>query len=290
MGNVILSMTGFGKAHFRNENLKSVAVIKSVNGKGLEINTRLPKELVIYEKDLRNRIKEAVYRGNVFLGIQLEFYKIKPSVRISDLASIVEEIIAATKALGLSISDDLTLQLAMKFYNPTHSEDAYIESDEFRNILFDTFERALNDFIKSKEEEGLNLLADIEKHLRSLERLLEEVEKRTPILVERYREKLLKKARELLNTTENAVVVNELKLLLEKTDINEEVQRLKSHLRLFKEELKKGFPIGKKLEFITQEMLREVNTMGNKLPDLFPLNVEMKTEIDKLRQQVANIE
>jgi len=290
MGNVIRSMTGFGKAHFRNENLKLVAVIKSVNGKGLEINTRLPKELVIYEKDLRNRIKEAVYRGNVFLGIQLEFYKIKPSVRISDLASIVEEIIAATKALGLSISDDLTLQLAMKFYNPTHSEDAYIESDEFRNILFDTFERALNDFIKSKEEEGLNLLADIEKHLRSLERLLEEVEKRTPILVERYREKLLKKARELLNTTENAVVVNELKLLLEKTDINEEVQRLKSHLRLFKEELKKGFPIGKKLEFITQEMLREVNTMGNKLPDLFPLNVEMKTEIDKLRQQVANIE
>jgi len=86
------------------------------------------------------------------------------------------------------------------------------------------------------------------------------------------------------------VVTQELKLLLERLDINEEIQRLESHINLFREELKNGAPIGKKLEFITQEMLREVNTMGNKLPDLFPLNVEMKTAIDKIRQQVANLE
>ena len=108
--------------------------------------------------------------------------------------------------------------------------------------------------------------------------------------MENYKRKLPSRAKELLNNTESGLVVNELKLLLEKADINEEIQRLKSHINLFRQELNKGFPIGKKLEFITQEMLREVNTMGNKLPDLFPLNVEMKTAIDKLRQQVANIE
>lgn len=283
-------MTGFGKAYYRDDRLKLVVLIRSVNGKGLEISVRTPKELVIYEKELRNRLKDTVYRGNVSVSVQLEFFKIKPTVKISDLAEVVEEILSATKRLGLNISDDLTLQLAMKFYNPAASEESYIESEEFKRLLFEVFEKALLDFVRSKEEEGKNLLKDIENQLGTLERLLKEVEKRAPLLVENYKRKLLSRAKELLNNTESGLVVNELKLLLEKADINEEIQRLKSHINLFRQELNKGFPIGKKLEFITQEMLREVNTMGNKLPDLFPLNVEMKTAIDKLRQQVANIE
>ena len=283
-------MTGFGKAYHRDDKLKLVVLIKSVNGKGLEISFRTPKELVIYEKELRNRLKDKVYRGNVSVSVQLEFFKIKPAVKISDLAEVVEEILSATKRLGLNISDDLTLQLAMKFYNPAASEENYIESEEFKKLLFEVFEKALQDFVRSKEEEGRNLLKDIENQLSTLERLLNEVEKKAPLLVENYKKNLLSKAEELLKDTENRVVVNELKLILEKADINEEIQRLKSHINLFRQELNKGFPIGKKLEFITQEMLREVNTMGNKLPDLFPLNVEMKTAIDKLRQQVANIE
>ncbi len=283
-------MTGFGKAYHRDDKLKLVVLIKSVNGKGLEISFRTPKELVIYEKELRNRLKDKVYRGNVSVSVQLEFFKIKPTVKISDLAEVVEEILSATKRLGLNISDDLTLQLAMKFYNPAASEENYIESEEFKKLLFEVFEKALQDFVRSKEEEGRNLLKDIENQLSTLERLLNEVEKKAPLLVENYKKNLLSKAEELLKDTENRVVVNELKLILEKADINEEIQRLKSHINLFRQELNKGFPIGKKLEFITQEMLREVNTMGNKLPDLFPLNVEMKTAIDKLRQQVANIE
>ncbi len=283
-------MTGFGKAYYRDDRLKLVVLIRSVNGKGLEISVRTPKELVIYEKELRNRLKDTVYRGNVSVSVQLEFFKIKPTVKISDLAEVVEEILSATKRLGLNISDDLTLQLAMKFYNPAASEESYIESEEFKRLLFEVFEKALLDFVRSKEEEGKHLLKDIENQLGTLERLLKEVEKRAPLLVENYKRKLLSRAKELLNNTDSGLVVNELKLLLEKADINEEIQRLKSHINLFKQELNKGFPIGKKLEFITQEMLREVNTMGNKLPDLFPLNVEMKTAIDKLRQQVANIE
>jgi uncharacterized protein (TIGR00255 family) len=134
-------------------------------------------------------------------------------------------------------------------------------------------------------------LKDIEENLALLEKYLAEVEKKKELLVEAYKRKLLEKAKELLGEHDkDKIVANELKLLLEKLDINEEIKRLKSHIELFKEELKKGAPIGKKLEFIAQEMLREVNTMGNKLPDLFPLNIEMKTAIDKIKQQVANIE
>lgn len=283
-------MTGFGKAYYRDENLKLVVLIRSVNGKGLEISTRLPRELAVYEKEVRNAVKSVVHRGNVSVSVQLEFFKIKPSVKISDLSDIVDEIIAATRKIGLNISDDLILQLAMKFYNPAVSEENYIESEEFKNIFFGVLDKALSDFIKSKIEEGKNLLADIENQLKTLEGLLKEVEERAPTLMEGYREKLLKRAKELLQTSESALVANELKLLLEKLDINEEIQRLKSHIALFREELNRGAPVGKKLEFITQEMLREVNTMGNKLPDLFPLNVEMKAAIDKIRQQVANIE
>ena len=284
-------MTGFGRAYYKDEQLKLAVLIKSVNGKGLEISTRMPRELSIYEKELRNRIKKLVHRGNISVSVQLDFLKIKPSVKISDLADIVDDILAATRKLGLNISDDLTLQLAFKFYNPaSESEEQLVESDNFKELFFGVFDKALADFIKSKIEEGENLKRDIEQQLSTLEKLLQEVEKRAPILVEEHKKKLLQRAKELLGDTSSGTVVQELKLLLEKLDINEEIQRLKSHIALFKEELQKGSPVGKKLEFIAQEMLREVNTMGNKLPDLFPLNVEMKTAIDKIKQQVANIE
>ena len=284
-------MTGFGRAYYKDEQLKLAVLIKSVNGKGLEISTRMPRELSIYEKELRNRIKKLVHRGNISVSVQLDFLKIKPSVKISDLADIVDDILAATRKLGLNISDDLTLQLAFKFYNPaSESEEQLVESDNFKELFFGVFDKALADFIKSKIEEGENLKRDIEQQLSTLEKLLQEVERRAPILVEEHKKKLLQRAKELLGDTSSGTAVQELKLLLEKLDINEEIQRLKSHIALFKEELQKGSPVGKKLEFIAQEMLREVNTMGNKLPDLFPLNVEMKTAIDKIKQQVANIE
>ncbi|HIP98767.1 MAG TPA: YicC family protein [Aquifex aeolicus] len=286
----VRSMTGFGRAYYRDENLKLVVLIKSVNAKGLEISVRLPKEVSVYEKDLRSLIKGRVHRGSVSVSVQLEFFKVKPSVKISDLAEIVDEIIASTRRIGLNISDDLTLQLAFKFYNPAVLEEKIAESDEFKQLFFSIVDKALSDFIQSKIEEGKNLLNDIEGQLEILEKLLKEVKGKSEILTNRAREKLLTKAREILSQDNSGVVTQELKLLLERLDINEEIQRLESHINLFREELKNGAPIGKKLEFITQEMLREVNTMGNKLPDLFPLNVEMKTAIDKIRQQVANLE
>jgi len=286
----VRSMTGFGRAYYRDENLKLVVLIKSVNAKGLEISVRLPKEVSVYEKDLRSLIKGRVHRGSVSVSVQLEFFKVKPSVKISDLAEIVDEIIASTRRIGLNISDDLTLQLAFKFYNPAVLEENIAESDEFKQLFFSIVDKALSDFIQSKIEEGKNLLNDIEGQLEILEKLLKEVKGKSEILTNRAREKLLTKAREILSQDNSGVVTQELKLLLERLDINEEIQRLESHINLFREELKNGDPIGKKLEFITQEMLREVNTMGNKLPDLFPLNVEMKTAIDKIRQQVANLE
>jgi uncharacterized protein (TIGR00255 family) len=291
----IRSMTGFGKAYYRDDKLKLIVLIRSVNGKGLEINFRLPKELSIYEKELRTIIKDKVYRGNISVSVSLDLYKVKPAVKISDLTDIVDEIIASTKRLGLSISDDYILQLAFKFYNPLQSEDTYFESEEFKEVFFGVFNKALEDFLKSKYEEGQNLLKDIETQLKTLKELLKKVEQKRGELTKKAKERLLTRAKELLgdfcqDVTKNSLVSQELKLLLEKIDINEEIKRLKSHIQLFEEELKKGAPIGKKLEFITQEMLREVNTAGNKLPDLFPLNVEMKTAIDKLKQQVVNIE
>ena len=290
MGEQVRSMTGFGKAYYKDENLKLVVLIRSVNGKGLEISTRLPKELIVYEKEIRDAVKRLVHRGTVSVSVQLEFFKVKPSVRIGDLGDIVDEILTATRKLGLSISDDLTLQLAMKFYNPAVSEENYVESEEFKTLFFGILDKVLSYFIKSKIEEGNNLVRDIENQLQTLESLLEKVKAVAPTLVQKHKEKLLQRAQELLKSSENPLVANELKLLLEKMDINEEIQRLKSHIDLFRKELQKGAPIGKKLEFIAQEMLREVNTMGNKLPDLFPIHVEMKTAIDKIKQQVANIE
>ncbi len=289
----VMSMTGFGRAQFKGENFKLVVTIKSVNGKGLDVNFKTPKELMVYEKELRRFIKSAVHRGQVYVHIGLEIFKVKPTIKLSDLTEIVDELLSSTRKLGLSVSDDLILQLALRFYNPAADEEEnFLESEDFKEVLFNTFGKALRDFLESKLEEGKNLLRDIQKNLEELEGYLEQVERKKDEIMENYRRKLIEKAKEILGeeVQKNQLVVNELKLLFEKLDINEEIERLKSHIQLFKEELQKGAPIGKKLEFITQEMLREINTMGNKLPDLFPLNIEMKTAVDKLRQQVANIE
>jgi len=287
-------MTGFGRAYYKGDNLKLVVLIKSVNGKGLDINFRVPRELLVYEKELRNRIKSTVHRGQIYVNITLEFFKIKPSLKVENLTDIVDEILATSRKLGLSISDDMIMQMALRFYNPTLTEEEHIvETEDFKELFFGTFEVALKDFLRSKMEEGENLLKDILENLNLLEKYLKEVELKKDQILENYKQKVLQRARELLgeNETErNQVVANEIKLLFEKLDVNEELKRLKSHIELFKEELKKGAPIGKKLEFIAQEMLREVNTLGTKLPDLFPLHIEMKTAIDKIKQQVANIE
>jgi len=290
----VMSMTGFGRGYYRGDNFKLVVLIKSVNGKGLDINFRVPRELIVHEKELRNRIKKAVHRGQVLVSITLEFFKIKPSLPVENLGEIVDDIIAVSRKLGLSLSDDTVMQLALRFYNPTLSgEDTMVENDDFKEIFFGTFELALKDFLKSKMEEGENLLKDILENLSLLERLLEEVERKKDQILEKHKQKILQRARELLGEEESEsskVVANEIKLLFEKLDVNEEVKRLKSHIELFKKEIEKGAPIGKKLEFIAQEMLREVNTLGTKLPDLFPVHVEMKTAIDKIKQQVANLE
>jgi uncharacterized protein (TIGR00255 family) len=288
----VMSMTGFGRSYYKGDNLKLVILIKSVNGKGLDITFRMPRELLIYEKELRNQIKRVVHRGQIFVSVTLEFLKLKPSLKVENLTDIVDEILTTSRRLGLSVSDDMIMQLALRFYNPTlNEEETIVETEDFKELFFGTFEVALKDFLRSKLEEGENLLRDIEENLNLLEKYLSEVELKKDQILEEHKRKILQKAKELLGDSEqNKVVANEIKLLFEKLDINEEVKRLKSHIELFREELKKGAPIGKKLEFIAQEMLREVNTMGNKLPDLFPLNIEMKTAIDKIKQQVANIE
>jgi len=288
----LYSMTGIGRAQFKGKNYRITVLIRSVNGKGLDINVKLPKELVVYDKELRSMVKKFINRGQISVHIDLELVKVKPRVKLEDLADVVDEILKDARTLGLNLSDDYILQLAFKFYNPLVAEESVVETNEFKYYLFGTFEKALKDFLKSREEEGENLKKDIENSLNTLEGFLKEVELKKDELIKRNLERLKEKAKILLgeNFENNPTLVNEIKLLLEKSDINEELERLKSHISLFREALNQGSPIGKKLEFITQEMLREVNTMGNKLPDLFPLNVEMKTEIDKIRQQVANVE
>jgi uncharacterized protein (TIGR00255 family) len=284
-------MTGFGKAYLKTEAYKLTVIIRSVNGKGLDISMKLPRELVIYERELRNLIKKFVFRGQVSVNVSLELIKVKPKLRIEDLGEVVDQIVFSTKKLGLNISDDLVLNLALRFYHPEPEEENLFTTESFKEMFLGTFKVALKDFLKSRIEEGQNLKRDIENNLSQLENLLETVQNRAQVLIEKAKERLLNKAKQLLQEIEtNKVVTQELKFLVEKLDINEEIQRLKSHIELFKKELQKGSPIGKKLEFITQEMLREANTMGNKLPDLFPLNIEMKTAIDKIRQQVANVE
>jgi uncharacterized protein (TIGR00255 family) len=287
------SMTGFGRGFLKTDHYKLIVLIKSTNSKNLDIRINLPKELLIYEKDIRDSIKKFVYRGNIVVSIFAEVFKVNLNFGLDELGQIVDKIVLTSKKIGLKLSDDMVLSLALKFYHPEPAEEVKFESEEFKEFLMGTLEMALKDFLKSKIEEGQLIREDLERNINLLESLINKTQAVAPQLVEKQKQKLISKAKELLlpNGEKNPLLLQEIKFLLEKTDINEEIQRLKGQIEIFKREMNKGTsPIGKKLEFITQEMMREANTLGNKLPDLYPIVIEIKSTIDKLRQQVANVE
>jgi len=162
--------------------------------------------------------------------------------------------------------------------------------DTLKENILNAVKEALNALKEEREREGKSLILDIESRLDKIQEMLKEIEEKKEKVLENVKEKAYQKVKQLLgeNYSERAFI--EATLLADKLDITEEVVRLKTHIQRFRELLNLNEPIGRKLDFMCQEMLREINTLGNKMPDFSKFTVEMKTELEKIRQQVQNIE
>ena len=282
----MFSMTGFGKGEHETENWKASVMMRSLNGKGLEISLRMPPYLLPIEKEIKDTIKSRLKRGTVTVYIDLEQKVVQPPIDTEKLKANVEMLKELVSKLHLMPTDDKILDYAWRY-----SEKTEVEVDEeLKSVVLEAVKKALEELLESRRKEGEALKKDLEERIKRIEQYLAVIDEKREEIKEKIKQKVIERAKALNLPEEHPTVLNELMFLLEKYDVNEEVARLKAHIERFKKLLESEGEVGRKLEFMAQEMHREITTLGNKIPDLSEYVVEIKSEIDKIKQQAANVE
>jgi uncharacterized protein (TIGR00255 family) len=282
-------MTGIGFSDVKTDDYEVSIKIKSLNNRGIDISVKTSKELLFFiENDIRNSIKENFDRGSFQVFLNIKFKKIEEIINTEILKTSVNEVKKMLKIINLNPSEDKIYDISMNFYSNFEEEKDLDE--KLKDLILDALQKAIEELKKERKIEGEKLVKDIKERLEKIQSLISKIEKEKDSILENAKNKITEKIKELLgeNYSERAFI--EASLLAEKMDITEEIVRLKSHIERFKQLLNTDEPVGRKMDFLCQEMHREINTLGNKMPDLSKYTVEIKTEIEKIRQQVQNIE
>ncbi|MDG1131152.1 MAG: YicC family protein [Opitutales bacterium] len=290
------SMTGYGRAEITLPGFHGVIELSSVNKRGFEFLLHGPKEWQFFEREAQKLIRSLVQRGRIRLSILLQPQVISaedPSrdqeARVGDKLDELKRI-CFSQDLPYSPSVDLIQRILT-----SGSRDPVVPTlDSIENMLIDKTNIALNQMVSMRGKEGDSLAKDLRKRAYSLGETVHSVEKNTEGLAREWRDRLLQRLKESgldINCDDDAVR-KEFTVYAEKSDVSEEITRVRSHLEQFEEGLQTKQPIGRKLEFIVQELGREFNTLGSKslTPTISNLVIEAKVEIEKIREQVMNLE
>ena len=292
---MIRSMTGFGRDHRIIDGKEYLVEIRSVNSRYYEFNAKLPRQYMFLEEKLKSLVKSKMNRGKV--EVSLSIYNISTNdtaVSIND--GVVENYINVLRAAGKKflLNDDLSVSTIFRMTDAFNIVRAEADEDKIWEAVKLTTETALAKFVEMREAEGEKMKEDILAKLSNVEEMTDKVIEYAPETVTAYREKLFAKMQEILENKQ----IDEQRILLEagiyaeKIAVDEETVRLKSHFVQFRDMMNSDEPIGRKLDFLVQEINREVNTTGSKAQDLrvTRLVVDMKSEIEKIREQIQNIE
>lgn len=293
---MIKSMTGFGRCEVMEGERKFTVEMKGVNHRYLDVNIRMPKKLNFFETAIRSLLKQSIQRGKVDIFISYEdFTENQMSLKYNE--SLAQEYMDCFGRMKeqFSLENDIRVSTLSRCPEVLTMEEQVIDEEEPWNGLKKALEGAIGQFVETRTLEGSNLKKDIIEKLDGLLDLVGYIEERTPKIVAEYREKLEAKVRELLEDTqiEESRIAAEVVIFADKICTDEEVVRLRSHIIHMKETLQsEEAGIGRKLDFIAQEMNREANTILSKANDLEVSNVgiDLKTEIEKVREQIQNIE
>jgi len=293
---MILSMTGYGRGEFENENYKITAEMKTVNHRYCDIIIKMPKKLIALEERMKSLIKEKINRGRVEVYINYEEiikndYNIEPNFAVLDqyhsaLSSIKDK---------YDVKETISLGLLSKF--PDALEITYEETDQEAVwiVMQESLNRALDSVSDMREIEGGKLKTDVINRVESIKTMLGSIEALVPDIVQNHKNKMTERIHELLDgevEVDEDRIIHEVAVYADKTSIAEEVTRLYSHFDQLNHFMEKGGSVGRKLDFLVQELNREVNTIGSKSPDIDISNyvIEMKSEVEKIREQIQNIE
>ena len=291
---MIRSMTGFGRGKYENDGREYLVEVKSINHKYCDIGIRLPRSLNGIEYKIRQAVASRVSRGKIDVYIEYRDNSAQESsINLNkDLAKVyINDLIALGKETDVDYQFNV-IDIA-KMPDVLRKEEENDEDLMLKEVSIAIHE-ALDKFLEMREFEGNRLREDIEKRLDILDTNVSEIIEKSTGLVEEYIVKLEERIKEILRTDviDETRLAQEVVIYSDKVSIEEEVTRLKSHISQFRKLLKESSPIGKKLDFLTQEINRETNTIGSKTSSLDVTNlvVDLKTEIENIREQIQNIE
>ncbi|MBQ8725060.1 MAG: YicC family protein [Oscillospiraceae bacterium] len=292
---MIRSMTGFGRCSIALENMDILAEVRSVNHRYLEMNVRLPHAYSYLEDKLKKLVQQKAARGKVDISLTIQLHGtdgLEVDVNGELAASYIKALRGANEKF--SLTDDLTLTSIMRFPDIFTVRKVQLEEEAVWAAVEPAMADAVEKFAEMRAAEGERLLDDLLRRLETLEQMVSQIEVLAPETAKRYYDKLYTRLSELLGDREidESRIVTEAAVFADKIAVDEETVRLHSHIAQFRSLLELNEPVGRKLDFLVQEMNREVNTTGSKAQDITitRLVVDMKSEIEKIREQIQNIE
>lgn len=292
---MIKSMTGYGRCEITEGDRKYTIEMKSVNHRYLDVNIKMPKKLSFFESSIRNELKNYIQRGKIDMFITYEDFS-ENNVCIKYNRDIAAEYLEYLKSMSeeFGLDNDIRVSTLSRYPEVFSMEEQTVDEEEIWNGLVKAVKGAAEGFVETRIREGKNLADDL---IIKLDGMLEHVDfiaERSPQIIDEYRKKLTDKVHELLDDAivDEARLLAEVTIFADKVCVDEELVRLRSHINTMKQSLIEGGSIGRKLDFIAQEMNREANTILSKANDLTISNsgIELKTEIEKVREQIQNIE
>lgn len=292
---MIKSMTGFGRCEVAENNRKFTVEMKSVNHRYLDVNIKMPKKLNFFESAIRAELKNYISRGKVDLFISYEDYtENHASIRYN--RELAAEYRKYLRQMGeeFGLEDDVRVSTLSRYPEVFTMEEQNVDEEELWKELQRAIRGAAEGFVQTRVVEGEHLRDDLIQKLDGMLELVDFIAERSPRIVQEYRQKLEERVKELLGDAQvdESRLLTEVTIFADKVCVDEELVRLRSHIETTKSTLQEGGSIGRKLDFIAQEMNREANTTLSKSNDLEVSNcaIELKTEIEKVREQIQNIE
>ena len=294
---MVYSMTGFGRGEFNKESFNVTLEIKSVNNRYCDIIIKMPKKLNAFEDRIKNKIKAKLSRGRIDVYINLDEseydnYEVTPNFDILDkYVKVYKEIQSR-----YGMRDELNLSMLTRIQEGI--DVSYLErgEEDYWNALEPALDIALERIEQMRAQEGQQLKNDILSKVTNIRSTLSQIEVYAPKIVENYRLKTRERIADLLADMNAEIdeirLANEIAIYADKTNINEEIVRIYSHLEQIGQILEAAEPVGRKLDFLVQELNREINTIGSKSPDIDISNlvIGLKSDIEQIREQIQNIE
>ena len=292
---MVRSMTGYGKGFAENSEARVTIEMKSVNHRYLDLSIKLPKKLNFLESSVRNKISESIFRGKVDVYITLNEHSdacYQVSINDAMAQKYLDSISAMATKLG--VDNDMKASNIVRLPDVIELEETDSDEDSLKELVFEALSQCIDQFVQSRITEGERLEKDLIAKMDEMIALVDKLEKRSTIIIEEYRNRITTKIHELLEDTkiDESRIAQEVTMYADKVCIDEEMVRLKSHVAETRSVFDLDKEVGRKLDFLAQELNREANTILSKSTDveIADIGITLKTLIEKVREQIQNIE